>query len=66
MVNTSVLLGVFNDHHVFYILHNTNGGMITAAIGADRTNIFVTDIPADTAESQFSAQPDDGIAEQFQ
>ena len=62
MIQAVVLMRVFDAHHIFHILHHTDGGGITQMVGADGANLGFADVVAHFAVLNFLPELDDGFA----
>ena len=65
MVYAAVLLCVFNRHHILYILHYADGGVVAGCVSTDAAEVFVRDVMTFLAILYLSFQVDDGLAKVF-
>ena len=61
VVDAVVLLGVFNGHHVLYVLHHADGAVVSARIAAYFADVVVADIVAHLAVFDVTPHGFDGI-----
>ena len=63
MVDTTVLTGILDSHHITHVLYDTDGGAITLGAGADGAELGITDIVALPAVDDTISHLYEGISE---
>jgi len=63
MVDTAVLTGILDSHHIAYVLYDADGGAITLGAGADRAELGITDVVALPAVDDTISHLYEGISE---
>ena len=63
MVDTAVLTGILDSHHIAYVLYDADGGAVTLGAGADRAELGITDVVALPAVDDTISHLYEGIGE---